>query len=100
MFRDAAPLLPLRTGGALSFYPGRVCRLLGYLVGQILVLFGLVEQLFFVLVGNDFGAVTQQDDPTRTDTEPARSLHLQVVVIGVILKLILDPGAAEFGCTT
>ena len=86
-------LLALRSGGTLTLIPGtgRV-----HLVGQILLL-RLIKQLLLVLVRNDLGAVTQENNPTLAHAKRPRALHLHLIVIGLVLELVPDSRAAELG---
>lgn len=88
-------LLALRSGGTLTLIPG-IGRM--HLVGQILLL-RLIEQLFLVLVRDDLGAVAQENNPTLAHAKRPRSLHLQLIIIGLVLELVPDSRAAELGCS-
>ena len=66
-------VLALGTRGRLTVIANRTGGV--NLVDQILVL-RLIKKFLLVLVGNDLGAINQQNDPAGTDTESPRTLHL------------------------
>ncbi|KAH6697395.1 hypothetical protein F5X68DRAFT_4356 [Plectosphaerella plurivora] len=77
-------------------------RVLGHLALEVLVLLGVVEHLRVVRVGEDLGAVAEEDDATlvAADAEVAASLLLGVVVVVLalaVVKVVVHARAAELG---